>query len=200
MNINFITKKIDLRLKRIAKARGDFDLNPNMSKPSHNLVPAAVLVPLILRPNGVTVMLTKRTNNLTNHPGQISFPGGHVDPGDKSAEEAALREMHEEVGIAFHKVEILGSLDIYETRTGFSVMPIIGSIRPPLKLVPDPSEVAEIFEVPLSFLMDAKNHKKYTKEFKGENRQFYAMPYGKHFIWGATAGMIMNLYEILTTV
>jgi 8-oxo-dGTP pyrophosphatase MutT (NUDIX family) len=176
--------------------RGDQDLNPGMT-PIPPIKDAAVLVPLIDRPDGLTVLLTHRTTHLANHAGQVSFPGGRVDRADGHVEETALREMEEETGLARSHVRIIGRLDTYLTRTGFAVTPVVGVIEPPFELVPDPFEVAEVFEVPLSFLLDPNNHHVCSCEFEGTVRFFYAMPYGRHYIWGVTAGILMNLYEFL---
>lgn len=179
-----------------SSSRGDHDLNPGM-QPLGELREAAVLVPLVERPNGLTMMLTQRTDHLEHHPGQISFPGGHVEPDDGTAEMAALREAEEEVGLERKHVQIIGRLDQYITRTGFTITPVVGLVHPNYTIQPDEFEVAEVFEVPLSFLLDAKNHRRDSRVYKGTKREFYAMPYGDYYIWGATAGMIRNLYDVL---
>lgn len=178
--------------------RGDHDLNPEM-QPDGNLREAAVLVPLVDRPEGMTMLLTRRTDHLDDHPGQISFPGGRVEPFDASVEAAALREAEEEVGLDPSLVRIVGRLDQYITRTSFSVVPVVGIVEPNYTTNPDTFEVAEVFEVPLAFLLDPANHQKHHREYRGMRREFYAMPYGDYYIWGATAGMIMNLYDVLAT-
>lgn len=180
----------------IEAKRGDEDLNPGMA-PIQPIKDAAVLVPLIDRPDGLTVLLTHRTAHLANHAGQVSFPGGRVDLADGDAEETALRETQEEIGLERSHVRIIGRLDTYITRTGFAVTPVVAVIEPPFELAPDPFEVAEVFEVPLPFLLDQNNHQLCSREFEGTVRYFYAMPYGRHYIWGATAGILMNLYELL---
>lgn len=180
----------------IEAQRGDQDLNPGMT-PLPPIKDAAVLVPLIDRPEGLTVLLTHRTAHLANHAGQVSFPGGRVDFGDGDVEVTALRETQEETGLDRSHVRIIGRLDTYLTRTGYAVTPVVGVIEPPFELAPDPFEVAEVFEVPLSFLLDPNNHHVCSREFEGMVRYFYAMPYGRHYIWGATAGILMNLYEFL---
>ena len=157
------------------------------------LVPAAVLFPIVLRPTGPTVLLTRRTEQLRDHPGQISFPGGRIDASDRSPEEAALREAMEEVGLNSRHIEIVGFLPEYRTVTGYQVTPVVGFITPPFDLQPGASEVAEVFEVPLSFLLDSHNHQRHSRETPGGRRYFFAMPYGPYFIWGATAGMIVSL-------
>lgn len=180
----------------IASEHGDHALNEDML-PILPLKPAAVLVPLIERPDEITVLFTQRTAHLAHHAGQVSFPGGHIEPQDGGPIETALRETEEEVGLDRHHVQIIGRLDTYVTRTGFVVTPVVGLVSPPFTLRPDPYEVAEIFEVPLSFLLDARNHERCSAEFEGKTRFFWAMPYGRHFIWGATAGMLINLCDIL---
>ena len=178
--------------------RGDHDLNPGM-RPDASLTPAAVLVPLVNRAEGLTAMFTRRTGHLLHHAGQISFPGGHMDPGDKTPEETALRETEEETGLDRRHVDIIGRLSQYVTRTGFSITPVVALVEPPFELNPDPNEVEEVFEVPLAFLLDPGNHQRHSREFEGRSREFYAMPYEGYFIWGATAGMLMDLYEALRT-
>lgn len=163
------------------------------------LVPAAVLVPLVRRAEGITILLTQRTSHLANHAGQISFPGGRLEEQDADAVAAALRESEEEIGLDRRTVKILGRLDDYVTVTGFQVMPVVGVVAPPLELVPDPFEVAEIFELPLAFVLDPANHQRHSGVSKGGlRRHWYAMPYGQHYVWGATAGMLVNLYEVLS--
>ncbi|MDR2880722.1 MAG: CoA pyrophosphatase [Azoarcus sp.] len=164
--------------------------------------PAAVLVPLVLhehRKNGLSVLFTRRTDHLHHHPGQISFPGGGMEEGDSSAEETAVREAEEEIGLAPERVELIGRLPDYLTGTGFRVTPVVGLLHSPIKLKLDCFEVAEAFEVPLSHFLDPANHRQHTIRINGgEPRCFHAMPYGDYFIWGATAGMLMTLYRLLT--
>lgn len=161
---------------------------------SESLIPAAVLFPIVLHA-APTVLLTQRTAHLRDHPGQISFPGGRVEPEDLTPSETALREAAEEIGLPRAQVEIVGFLPEYRTGTGFRVTPVVGFVRPPVLPAPDPFEVAEVFEVPLTFLLDATNHQRQSMHYRGRQREFYAMPYGERFIWGATAGMIRSLYE-----
>jgi len=161
------------------------------------LRPAAVLVGLVERTDGLTVLLTRRTDHLEHHPGQISFPGGHIEDHDPDPVAAALRETEEEVGLPSSHIEIVGRLNTYVTRTGFEVTPVVAMIAPPFVLIPDPHEVAEVFEVPLSFLMNPHNHQRHERTLSGATRAFYAMPYQDYFIWGATAGMLMDLYRTL---
>lgn len=178
------------------RVRGDHDLNPDL-RPEGPLRPAAVLVPLVMRPHVVSVLLTRRTDHLPAHAGQISFPGGAVDPVDVTPEDAALREAEEEVGLPRRHVELVGRLDTYVTRTGFEVMPVVGLVRPGFRLVPDPFEVAEAFEVPLHFLIDPANRRRESRVYAGAERFFYAMPWNDYYIWGATAGILVNLSEVL---
>lgn len=161
------------------------------------LTPAAVLFPIVLRDDGYTVLLTQRTAHLRDHAGQISFPGGRVEEYDLSPMDTALRETEEEIGLARERVEIVGFLPEYRTGTGFRVTPVVALVRPPFVLQPDPFEVAEIFEVPLSFLIDPANHQQHSMHYRGALRNYFAMPYGEYFIWGATAGMIRSLSERL---
>ena len=163
------------------------------------LTPASVLFPIVLRPGGPTVLFTQRTAHLRDHPGQISFPGGRAEPEDQSPAHTALREAEEEVGLLPAHVEIAGYLPEYRTGTGFCVTPVVAMVTPPFDLRPDPFEVAEVFEVPLAFLLDSANHQQHTLHHRGKLRYYYAMPYGDYFIWGATAGMIMSLYHALGT-
>jgi 8-oxo-dGTP pyrophosphatase MutT (NUDIX family) len=176
--------------------RGDHDLNPGML-PTRTLIPAAVLVGLVERPAGMGVLFTKRTAHLTDHAGQISFPGGRVDAADADVVAAALREAEEEVGLPATNVEMLGRLDTYVTRTGFEVTPCVGFVAPPESYRPDPFEVAEVFEVPLRFFREPQSRKLETRTFQGKQRFFYAYPWGDYYIWGATAGMLNNLVEVL---
>lgn len=164
---------------------------------------ASVLVPIVAHPEGLTVLFTQRTAHLKAHSGQVSFPGGRAEPGDASPEFTALRESQEEIGLRPERVEILARLPDYITRTGYQVTPVVGLLTPPLELVPDPREVEEIFEVPLAFLLDPRNHRRQTRELNGRTVGFYEMPYmsneGERYIWGATAGMLMNLYRLLAS-
>ncbi len=158
---------------------------------------AAVLIPVIAHAPELTVLFTQRTQHLKSHSGQVSFPGGRAEPGDASAEFTALREAQEEIGLALERVEILGRLPEYHTRTGFRVTPVIGLIQPPLELTPDPREVESVFEVPLSFLLDPANRQRRTRELQGRSVGFYVFEYQGHMIWGATAGMLVNLHKML---
>lgn len=179
----------------IARSLGASDLSRPTSEAG--LRSAAVLVPLVDRADGLTVLLTRRTDHLHHHAGQISFPGGRLEDDDASAEACALREAQEETGLPPQAVDVLGTLDDYVTITQFRVTPVVGVIAPPLKLAPDPFEVAEVFEVPLAFLLDPANHQKVERTINGQLRPYYAIPYQDYYIWGATAGMLINLYHVL---
>ena len=161
------------------------------------LTPAAVLFPIVLRDHGQTVLLTQRTAHLRDHAGQISFPGGRVEAEDASPLHTALRETEEEIGLAREHLEVLGYLPEYRTGTGFRVTPVVALVTPPFELALDSFEVAEAFEVPLAFLLDPANHQRHSLHYRGALRNFFAMPYGDYFIWGATAGMIRSLSERL---
>ncbi len=160
-------------------------------------VRAAVLVPLVGRPEGTTVLLTRRTDSLSTHAGQVSFPGGRMDAGDRDEEFTALRETQEEIGLDPTHIELLGRLDTYVTRTGFSVTPVVGHVRPPFELRPNPEEVDAVFEVPLAFLLDPANRALEKRLFEGVERLFYAYRWQHYYIWGATAGMLVNLVDLM---
>jgi 8-oxo-dGTP pyrophosphatase MutT (NUDIX family) len=158
---------------------------------------ASVLVPIVARAGELTMLFTRRTAHLRNHSGQIAFPGGGAEPGDASAEATALREAHEEIGLEPARVEVLGRLSDYHTRTDYRVTPVVGLVAPPVELRLDAHEVEEAFEVPLAFLLDPANHQRHQREFQGRTVPFYAIPYRDYYIWGATAGMLINLYRFL---
>jgi 8-oxo-dGTP pyrophosphatase MutT (NUDIX family) len=161
------------------------------------VTPASVLVPIITHAGGLTVLFTQRTAHLRAHSGQVSFPGGRAEPGDASPEFTALRETQEEIGLAPGRVEVIARMPEYLTRTGYRVTPVVGLVAPPLELAPDSREVAEAFEVPLAFLLDPANHQRETRELAGKQVGFWVMQYGERRIWGATAGMLVNLYRML---
>lgn len=162
------------------------------------LRPAAVLL-LIVEHDEPTVVFTQRTAHLSDHAGQISFPGGRCDEADCTPERTALREAREEIGLEEAGVELLGRLPEYLTSTGFTVTPVVGWARPPIAYRPDPHEVAEVFEVPLAFLLDPANHRHESAFFRGRIRKYWAMPYGERFIWGATAGMLVTFQRIVAS-
>ncbi|MDB5964982.1 MAG: hydrolase [Polaromonas sp.] len=170
---------------------------------------AAVLVPLVMR-DELTLLLTQRTAHLSTHSGQVAFPGGRTDEGDADAVDTALREAHEEIGLPREHVEVLGTLPTYVTGTAFIITPVVALVRPGFVLQPNPGEVADVFEVPLAYLMNPANHRRHEREFEGVTRQWLSMPYmdatpdlqgaspTERYIWGATAGMLRNLYRFLS--
>ena len=176
---------------------GDHDPHPSPTPPSAALRPAAVLVPLIDYPEGMSVLLTQRTAHLTAHAGQISFPGGRVEEADCDAIAAALREAEEEVGLRRDRVSIIGRLDTYVTGTGFEIIPVVGIVKVPFPLAFDPFEVSEVFEVPLAFVLDPANHRRTVRDIDARRRTFFVLPYQDRNIWGATAGMLRALYDRL---
>jgi 8-oxo-dGTP pyrophosphatase MutT (NUDIX family) len=177
--------------------RGDHDLNPGVTPPSTALTPAAVLVPLIDHRDGISVLLTQRTAHLTAHAGQISFPGGRIEEVDPDALAAALRETEEEIGLPRERVSVIGRLDTYVTGTGFEIAPFVGVVDPPVPISIDPFEVAEAFEVPLAFILDRRNHQRIERKVGAHNRSYFVLPYQGRNIWGATAGILVNLAEVL---
>jgi 8-oxo-dGTP pyrophosphatase MutT (NUDIX family) len=176
--------------------RGDLDLNPETwTKLGLAAVkPAAVLIPVVNRPMP-TVILTKRTDDLPSHAGQIAFPGGKIDDGDATPAEAALREASEEIGLDQALVEPLGYLDLYLTFSGFRILPTVARVAPDFVLTPNRNEVADIFEVPLAFLMSPENHLLKSRDWRGIVRHYYEIPYQDRHIWGVTAGILRNLYD-----
>jgi 8-oxo-dGTP pyrophosphatase MutT (NUDIX family) len=197
-----------------ARARLGFNIPPGLTDPSivppsgdqgtdrmleiiareQPIRPAAVLIAVVDHPQP-TVLLTQRAAHLHDHAGQISFPGGKIDPEDASPLDAALREAWEEIGLAREFIDPIGYLDLYGTGFGFRILPTLARIRPGFTLRISEDEVDDAFEVPLAFLMDAANHQVHSKEFRGIMRSYYAMPFEQHYIWGATAGMLRVLYE-----
>ena len=177
--------------------RSDFDLNPEMAPLAETLTPAAVLVPIVQRAEGFSILLTRRADTLRRHTGQIALPGGRMDPGE-TPWDTALRETEEEIGLGRHLVEIAGLSTPYRTGTGYLITPVVGFVTPPFELTPNPQEVADIFETPFGFLMDPANHeRRYYDQPGGERRWFYAMTYEERMIWGATAGVLRALYDRL---
>jgi 8-oxo-dGTP pyrophosphatase MutT (NUDIX family) len=175
--------------------RGDLDLDPSLWERAGVKAskPAAVLIPVIDRPDPA-VLLTLRTE-LPSHPGQIAFPGGKIDPHDQSPADAALREAFEEIGLSHACIEPIGYLDLYLTFSGYRILPTVARVQPGYELSLCEAEVADSFEVPLAFLMDAQNHSVHSREWKGVTRRYYAMPFADRYIWGVTAGILRNLYE-----
>ncbi len=180
------------------RPRGDHELNPELYDPDQRLRQAAVLVPIVMKPDAPSLLLTRRTQHLKHHSGQIAFPGGSVDPDDRSPEDTALREAGEEVGLERSRIRVVGRLDTYVTRTSFDVTPVIGLLEPPLALRLQESEVESAFEVPLDFFLDPANRRIDSRLYAGATRYFYVFPYNDYYIWGATAGMINNLVEVLS--
>ena len=176
--------------------RGDLDLDPATWERAGVAAtrPAAVLVPVVDRAEPA-VLLTQRTVDLSSHAGQIAFPGGKIDPHDATPVAAALREAEEEIGLARSAIDPIGYLDLYLTFSGFRILPTLARIAPDYRLTLNPSEVADAFEVPLAFLMDAQNHALHSRDWKGVTRRYYAMPFGERYIWGVTAGILRNLYQ-----
>lgn len=182
------------------QSRGDFDLNPDLPAPAPppgGLRLAGVLVGIVDREPGATVILTLRSAHLPSHAGQIAFPGGRAEPNDATIIDTALREAHEEIGLAPELVTPLGLLDGYRTGTGYRILPVLALVSPHYVPEADAREVAEIFEVPLAFLMTVGNHERHSREWQGQTRHFYAMPYRERYIWGATAGILRLMYERL---
>ncbi len=171
--------------------RGHIEVAPE------TLTPAAVLVPLMDRPGGMTVLLTQRTDKLKRHPGQVAFPGGRAHEDDRSAEDTALREAEEEIGLSPGRVELIGRLNMFYTGTGFRVTPVVGLVVLPVELVADPSEVAHIFEVPLADVLDPTKHRLEVQVHEGRERAFHVLEHPEHYIWGLTARMLVNLRQVL---
>lgn len=192
---DWLTERLALPRDGTRPLHGDVLDRPDLA--CADAVPASVLFPIVNRRDGPTVLLTQRTAHLGDHAGQISFPGGRAELIDRDATDTALREAEEEVGLARRHVEILGVLPEYWTVTGYRVTPVVAWIEPPFDLELDSFEVAEVFEVPLDFLLDPAHHERHAHEHNGVRRHYYAMPFEGRFIWGATAAMIVNLYRIL---
>lgn len=185
------------------EARSDFDLNPEVRAQQlgiHQRRPAAVLFALEPGDEGYSVVLTERAAHLRRHAGQVAFPGGRIDDTDPTPEHAALREADEEIGLAPAAVRVLGKLDTYLTSTGFQVTPVVGVVEQRWDPRPDPSEVERIFSPPLDFLMDPRNRQRHHHDRNGYRRYYYAVPWGGHYIWGATAGMLKGLADRLDRV
>ena len=172
----------------------DYDLD-GVARATRTLTAAAVLVPLVDHDDGLSVLLTQRTDHLHDHAGQISFPGGRLEAADAGPVAAALRETEEEVGLASSHIEVVGYLDDYETITGYLVTPVVGFVTPGYRLVLDSFEVAAAFEVPLGYILDPANHQTRNVVRHGVRRRYYVVEYRHRYIWGATAGMLMDLYR-----
>jgi 8-oxo-dGTP pyrophosphatase MutT (NUDIX family) len=205
MTVDEIVRRIGERSRRLASGLpvpqpplgSDFSLNGIVSAPE-TWRPAAVLVPLVRREPGLTVLLTQRTEDMPSHAGQIAFPGGRQQAEDADAIATALRETEEEVGLGREFVEVIGPVDHYRTGTGYEITPIVGIVSPGFITRADPREVADVFEVPLEHFLDERNHRIDSRVWQGRERRYYAMPYGERYIWGATAGMLKNLHFVLT--
>ena len=185
-------------LRRPAKPPFDGDQDHADRHPAGGRIPAAVLVGLLARPEGPSILLTQRTAHLKDHAGQISLPGGRIEVTDPDAEAAALREAEEEIGLDPARVELLGPLPTYDTITGFRIHPIVGWIEPPIELAPDPFEVADVFELPLAFALNRDNQQQDSYERDGRRRHFYVLRWQERYIWGATAGILVNFARLLT--
>ncbi|HEY0282955.1 MAG TPA: CoA pyrophosphatase [Rhizomicrobium sp.] len=182
----------------LTPTRGDYDLNPEARRLAPRpLAPASVLLPIVMRAEP-SLLFTQRSAHLRRHAGQVSFPGGGAQDGDASLVATALRELKEETGIAAEFVSVQGFLDVYETITGYAVLPVVGLLREGYALAPDANEVAQIFEVPLAFFLDPANRREHVFEWKGAMRRVYAFEVETHYIWGATASMLVNLAERLS--
>lgn len=175
-----------------AHGAGDYDLNAR-SEAAPELTPAAVLVPIVMRKPSPTILLTKRTDHLHDHPGQVSFPGGRVEEADLTAVDTALRETTEEIGLPANRIEVIGFLDLYETGSRYLIAPIVALLPSEFDLDPDPFEVADVFEVPLSHFLESTNRAIHSIAYRGHQRRYYAYEHGGYYIWGATAGILSNL-------
>lgn len=195
-----MTDPVEARLRDAlshpAGPSSDFDLNPGIHPAADKpLRPAAVLLPVWLRPEGAALILTKRSSRLKHHPGQIAFPGGKVDATDAGPEAAALRESHEEIGLDPDRITILGTLPLHETVTGFAVTPFVGLITGPFTAAPEAGEVEEVFTVPLPHVLTPARYAIESRRWMGVWRRYYAVPYGPYYIWGATARILRGLAE-----
>lgn len=205
MTVDEIVGRVRARSMRLASGLpvsqpplgSDFSLNGIVPVPE-TWRAASVLMPLVDREGGVTVLLTQRTDDMPSHARQIAFPGGRRQAEDVDAVATALRETEEEVGLDRSFVDVLGMVDHYRTGTSYEITPVVGIVTPGFTIKADPREVADVFEVPLDHFLDERNHRIDSRVWQGRERRYYAMPYGKRYIWGATAGMLKNLHFILT--
>jgi 8-oxo-dGTP pyrophosphatase MutT (NUDIX family) len=185
------------RLARPAPPPEPNDLHVIALKEGTRVTEAAVLVPLVCRAGALNVLLTQRTAHLSDHAGQVSFPGGRVEPADGSREETALRETEEEIGLGRNRIEVIGQLPDYEIPSGFRIAPVVGWIEPPFDLRPDPFEVEAVFEAPLEYFLDPAHYRRREYRFHGRHRHYLAIPFEGRYIWGATAGMLYSLCRML---
>jgi 8-oxo-dGTP pyrophosphatase MutT (NUDIX family) len=186
------------RLARPAPAPDPRDLHMSFIPQGGRVTDAAVLVPIVRRPGALQVLLTQRTSHLSDHAGQISFPGGRVEEHDSSREETALRETEEEIGLARDRISVLGRLPVYEIPSGFRITPVVGWVEPPFDLALDAFEVASAFEVPLAHFIDPSRYQRREYRFRERHRHYMAIPFEGRYIWGATAGMLYSLARVVS--
>lgn len=191
-----LVPRLQTALQAEGRPSSDYDLNPKVSLPEGRVLrEAAVLVPIVERAGGAAVVLTKRSSALKHHPGQIAFPGGKVDNGDTGAVDAALREAWEEIALEADLARVLGTLPPHETVTGFRVTPVLAMVSPDFVPKPEPGEVAEVFEAPLSHVLKPANYLVESRRWRGERRYYFTVPWGPYYIWGATARMLRALAD-----
>lgn len=191
-----IRRRLEKALARSGPPSSDYDLNADVKPPSERrLRPAGVLVAVSSRPSGSVILLTKRAPTLKHHPGQIAFPGGKVDDGDKDPTAAALREAREEIGLPSDMIDVIGCLPPHETVTGFQVTPVLALVDQFFRPIPEPSEVAEVFEVPLAHILDRDRYSIQSRRWRGTRRAYFTVPWGPYYIWGATARMLCALAD-----
>ena len=196
---NILIGSIKSNLSKYESCSSDFDLNPDMAfNQKSNFLEASVLIPVLTFKKNLEILLTKRSANLKNHPGQIAFPGGKKEKFDSSPIETALRETEEEIGLSQHLVEIVASLPTHKTATGFIIKPYIGIISQPFEETLRYGEVDEVFTVPFDHILDEENFSIQTRKWNGSQRKYYAVPYGPYYVWGATARILLNLSKALS--